>query len=89
MLINFIQEYTISREEEPSFELEAEELVECWVLHINGSSSTARSVAKLTLTSSEGVVMEYALCFKFETSNNKAEYKTLVARLKIAKELGV
>ncbi|KAM1228780.1 hypothetical protein ACFX2J_007839 [Malus domestica] len=33
--------------------------------------------------------MEYALCFKFKASNNKAEYEALLAGLRLAKHLGV
>ena len=33
-------------------------------------------------------MIEYALRINFKASNNKAEYETLLAGLKIAKELG-
>ena len=33
--------------------------------------------------------MEHSLCFDFQTTNNQAEYETLIARLKLAKNLGV
>ena len=33
--------------------------------------------------------MEYALCFEFSATNNGAEYESLIAGLRIAKELGI
>lgn len=38
---------------------------------------------------SEGIVIEYTLHFLFKVTNNQYEYKTLLAGLKIAEELGV
>ncbi|KAM1705934.1 hypothetical protein ACFX2K_028148 [Malus domestica] len=45
--------------------------------------------AGLVLTTPDKVAMEYALRFKFKASNNKAEYETLLAGLRLAKHLGV
>lgn len=35
---------------------------------------------------SKEVVAKYALCFLFKVTNNQAQYKALLARLKLAKE---
>nr|GEU60945.1 reverse transcriptase domain-containing protein [Tanacetum cinerariifolium] len=43
----------------------------------------------LILTNPEGTKFTYALRFKFETSNNEAEYEARKARLHIADEMGV
>ena len=33
--------------------------------------------------------MEYAICIGFNTTNNEAEYDTLLAKLRVVLELGV
>lgn len=43
----------------------------------------------MILTNLDGVVAEYALQFIFQASNNQAKYEALLAKLRIAKELGV
>ena len=43
----------------------------------------------LILVNLEGIIVEYALCFKFSTMNNGAKYEALIAGLRIAKELEV
>ncbi|GJS54348.1 reverse transcriptase domain-containing protein [Tanacetum coccineum] len=47
------------------------------------------SGARLILTNLEGTEFTYALRFEFEASNNEAEYKALMARLRIAEQIGV
>ena len=59
------------------------------MLHIDGASNTQGSGAGLILTNFEGIVIEYGLRFNFKISNNQAEYETLLAGLKIAKELEI
>nr|GEV62678.1 reverse transcriptase domain-containing protein [Tanacetum cinerariifolium] len=41
------------------------------------------------LTNPEGMEFTYALRFKFDATNNKAEYEAMVVRLRIAKQMGV
>jgi len=36
-----------------------------------------------------GLLIEHALKFAFKASNNQAEYKALIARMLLAKEMGV
>ena len=55
---------------------------------MNGSSNSVGLGARLALLVSDGMVVEYALCFDFLTINNEAEYKALIAGLQMAKELG-
>nr|GEY40153.1 reverse transcriptase domain-containing protein [Tanacetum cinerariifolium] len=45
--------------------------------------------AGLILTYPEGAEFTYALRFRFDATNNEAEYKALIAELRIAKEIGV
>nr|GEU72701.1 reverse transcriptase domain-containing protein [Tanacetum cinerariifolium] len=46
-------------------------------------------IAGLILTNPEGAEFTYALRFRFEATNNEAEYKALIAGLRIAEEMGV
>ncbi|GKB49806.1 reverse transcriptase domain-containing protein, partial [Tanacetum coccineum] len=66
-----------------------EELPEPWILFTDGSSCADGSGAGLILTNPEGAEFTYALRFKFEATNNEAEYEALIARLRIAEEMGV
>ena len=94
MLADFLVECTIP-EDEPIRE-EGEALIEeilnfledptsAWKLYVDGSSNQAGSGAGLLLMSSEGIIAEYTLWFKFSASNNEA----VATGLRIAKELGV
>nr|GEY14586.1 reverse transcriptase domain-containing protein [Tanacetum cinerariifolium] len=77
-------------EEGPLIEVQTEETVpEPWVLFTDGSSCLEESGTGLILTSPEGKEFTYALRFKFDASNNEAEYEALVAGLRIEKQMGV
>lgn len=54
---------------------------------MDGSFSSEVSGIGMILTSSKGVVVEYALWLNFQALNNKAEYEALIIGLKIANEL--
>ena len=60
-----------------------------WKLFVDGASNAQGSGAGLILTSPEGVDIEYALRFGFHTSNNEAEYETVIAGLNLAHSLEV
>ncbi|GJS31610.1 reverse transcriptase domain-containing protein [Tanacetum coccineum] len=68
---------------------EEEELPEPWILFTDGSSCTDGFGAGLILTNPEGMKFTYALRFRFDTTNNEAEYEALIAGLRIAKQMGV
>ncbi|GJU74210.1 reverse transcriptase domain-containing protein [Tanacetum coccineum] len=55
----------------------------------DGSSCTDGSGAGLILTHPEGIEFTYALRFRFDVTNNKAEYEALIAGLRIAEQMGV
>ncbi|GJW44789.1 reverse transcriptase domain-containing protein [Tanacetum coccineum] len=78
-------------EEESPEELmaEPEELPEPWTLFTYGSSCIDGSRARLILTNPEGVEFTYAMRFRFEATNNEAEYEALIAGLRIAEQIGV
>ncbi|GJX85049.1 reverse transcriptase domain-containing protein [Tanacetum coccineum] len=66
-----------------------EELSELWILFTYGSSCIDGSRAGLILINPEGMEFTYALRFRFDATNNKPEYEALIARLGIAKQIGV
>ncbi|GKE65257.1 reverse transcriptase domain-containing protein, partial [Tanacetum coccineum] len=65
------------------------ELLEPWILFTDGSSCADGSGAGQILTNPEGAEFTYALRFRFEATNNEAEYEALIAGLRIAEEMGV
>ncbi|KAM2589506.1 hypothetical protein TB1_046427 [Malus domestica] len=73
----------------PSEALKVEPTAPSWSLYVDGSSDQQDCGAGLVLTTPDKVAMEYALRFKFKTSNNKAEYEALIAGLRLAKYLEV
>ncbi|GKF46537.1 reverse transcriptase domain-containing protein [Tanacetum coccineum] len=68
---------------------DAEEHPDPWTLFTDGSSCADGSGAGLILTNPEGMEFTYALRFRFDATNNEAEYGALIAGLKIAKQMGV
>nr|GEY95134.1 reverse transcriptase domain-containing protein [Tanacetum cinerariifolium] len=88
ILANFIVKRL--EEDDPDTTIEVkEELPKPWILFTDGSSCTDGSRTGLTLTNLERAEFTYALRFRFEETNNEAEYKALIAGLRIAKEMGV
>ncbi|GJR61576.1 reverse transcriptase domain-containing protein [Tanacetum coccineum] len=55
-----------------------------WKLYTDEASSTGSFGVGLMLVSPEGKEYTYALRFKFDTTNNEAEYEVLLAGLRIA-----
>ena len=51
---------------------------------MDGATNAQGSGAGLILTSPDGIDVEYALRFGFQASNNEAEYKAVIAGLKLA-----
>ncbi|GJY40850.1 reverse transcriptase domain-containing protein [Tanacetum coccineum] len=60
-----------------------------WRLYIDGASKSVGSGAGLMLIDLEGKEYTYALRFEFQTMNNEAEYKALLAGLQIAQEIDI
>ncbi|GKG36338.1 reverse transcriptase domain-containing protein, partial [Tanacetum coccineum] len=88
----YVYSTLIKRPEEDSpdtfMEVE-EELLEPWILFTGGSSCADSFGAGLILTNPEGAKFTYVLRFRFEATNNKAEYEALIAGLRIAEQMGV
>ncbi|GJR04889.1 reverse transcriptase domain-containing protein [Tanacetum coccineum] len=58
-------------------------LLDPWILFMDGSSCINGSRTGLIITNPEGVEFTYALRFRFNATNNKAEYEALIAGLQI------
>ncbi|GJU49601.1 reverse transcriptase domain-containing protein [Tanacetum coccineum] len=87
-----LKDFIVERPEEESPDTrmeEEEELLEPWILFTDGLSCTDGSGAGLILTNPEGMEFTYALRFRFDATNNEAEYEALIAGLKIAEQMGV
>nr|GFD28845.1 reverse transcriptase domain-containing protein [Tanacetum cinerariifolium] len=65
------------------------ELLEPWILFTDGSSCTDGSRAGPILTNPEEMEFTYALRFRFDATNNEAEYEALIAGLRIVEQMGV
>ncbi|XP_019104863.1 uncharacterized protein LOC109134909 [Beta vulgaris subsp. vulgaris] len=59
-----------------------------WTLMVDGSSTANGCGAGIIFQSPEGDKFEYAIRFQFQASNNEAEYKALLANIKMCKEAG-
>nr|GEZ29411.1 reverse transcriptase domain-containing protein [Tanacetum cinerariifolium] len=77
------------KEVETCTKLEETNLSYKWKLYTDGASSSNGLGAGLMLIDPEGKEYTYALRFKFETTNNEAEYEALLAGLRIAQEMEI
>ncbi|GKB74912.1 reverse transcriptase domain-containing protein [Tanacetum coccineum] len=87
-----LADFIVERPEEESPDelmAEPEELPEPWTLFTDGSSCVDGSGAGLILTNPEGAEFTYTMRFRFEATNNEAEYEALIAGLRIAEQMGV
>nr|GEX92623.1 reverse transcriptase domain-containing protein [Tanacetum cinerariifolium]GEX95861.1 reverse transcriptase domain-containing protein [Tanacetum cinerariifolium]GEY45151.1 reverse transcriptase domain-containing protein [Tanacetum cinerariifolium] len=60
-----------------------------WILFTDGSSCIDGSGAGLIITNPKGIEFTYTLWFRFDATNNEAEYEALIAGLRIVKQMGV
>ncbi|GKV35525.1 hypothetical protein SLEP1_g43782 [Rubroshorea leprosula] len=60
-----------------------------WVLYVDGAANVEGAGAGAVLVGPDGFRSEHALRFKFQTTNNAAEYEALIYGLKLASELKV
>ncbi|GKE12461.1 reverse transcriptase domain-containing protein [Tanacetum coccineum] len=82
ILVDFIVERPEDDSLAAPMEVE-EELPEPWTLFTNGSSYVDGFGAELIFTNPEGTEFTYAIRFKFNATNNEAEYEALKAGLRI------
>ncbi|GJT60221.1 reverse transcriptase domain-containing protein [Tanacetum coccineum] len=88
ILADFIVERPEDDPQDTPMEAE-EELPDPWTLFMDGSSCVDGSGAGLILINPEGGEFTYALRFRFDATNNEAEYKALIAGLRIAEQMGI
>ncbi|GKA15020.1 hypothetical protein Tco_0694767 [Tanacetum coccineum] len=74
ILVDFSMEHLEDDPSDTPME-DKEELLDPWTLFTDGSSCIDGSRAGLILTNLEGAEFTYALRFRFDTTNNEAEYK--------------
>ncbi|GJY64408.1 reverse transcriptase domain-containing protein, partial [Tanacetum coccineum] len=87
-----LADFIVERPEEESPDelmAEPEVLPNPWTLFTDGSSCVDGSGAGLILINPEGAEFTYAIRFRFEATNNEAEYEALIADLRIAEQIGV
>lgn len=58
-----------------------------WMLSFDGASNEDGSGAGLLLINPEGIEFAYALHFEFFTTNNEAEYETVITGLELATKM--
>nr|GEU68705.1 reverse transcriptase domain-containing protein [Tanacetum cinerariifolium] len=88
ILADFIVERLEDDTPDTSME-DMEELLDPWILFTDRSSCIDGSGAGLIITNPEGMEFTYALRFRFNATNNEAEYEALIASLRIAGQMGV
>ena len=86
VLADFVMEFTST---EPTENAQTMTDLPVWKLSVDGASNAQGSGAGLILTSPEGIDIEYALRFRFQASNNEAEYEAAIAGLNLAHSLEV
>jgi len=60
-----------------------------WMLHVDGSPNPKGADAGIVLEGPNDILIEKSLHFAFKTSNNQAEYETILVGLSLAREVGV
>nr|GEY73017.1 reverse transcriptase domain-containing protein [Tanacetum cinerariifolium] len=79
-----LADFIIERSEDDTLDTpikDGEELPDLWILFTDGSSCIDSFGAGLIITNQEGMEFTYALRFKFNATNNEAEYEDLIAGL--------
>ncbi|XP_059431476.1 uncharacterized protein LOC132164979 [Corylus avellana] len=61
---------------------------ETWVIYVDGSSTKKHGRAGIVMITPDGEELCSSLKLKFKTTNNKAEYEAVLARLGLALEMG-
>nr|GEU46362.1 reverse transcriptase domain-containing protein [Tanacetum cinerariifolium] len=66
-----------------------EALSDPWILFTDRSSCIDGSRVGLIITNPEGMEFTYTRRFRFDATNNKAEYEALIASLRISEQMGI
>ncbi|GKB85495.1 reverse transcriptase domain-containing protein [Tanacetum coccineum] len=92
ILALILADFIVERPEDDSSDTpmeDKEKLPDLWVLFTDESSCVDGSGAGLIIMNPEGMEFTYALLFRFNGTNNEAEYEALIAGLWIAEQIGV
>ncbi|GJY31827.1 reverse transcriptase domain-containing protein [Tanacetum coccineum] len=87
-----LTDFIVERPEDDTLDTpmeDVEELSDLWILVTDGSSCIDGSGAGLIITNPEGMKFTYAIRFRFNATNNKAEYEALIAGLRIVGQMGI
>ena len=82
VLADFIEEFTPNQGEQDGVD-EAQR----WVVNMDGSSTLYAGGIGIILKSPKEDRLKYTARLQYQTTNNKAEYETLLKRLELAKSL--
>ena len=82
VLADFIEKFTPNQGEQDGVD-EAQR----WVVNVDGSSTLYAGGIGIILKSPKEDRLKYAARLQYQTTNNKAEYETLLKRLELAKSL--
>ena len=82
-LADFIVEFTLSDEENPSPEAER------WTIQTNGSLAQGRGGVGVVVTAPNGEKLKYGVQLKFPATNNEAEYEGILTGLRLGRALGI
>ena len=69
--------------------LDPDQYVEYWTVCSDGLSVTGLRGVGVIMTSLENDVLKYGVQLQFPVTNNEAEYKVVLASLRVARALGV
>ncbi|KAL0309382.1 UNVERIFIED_CONTAM: hypothetical protein Sradi_5880500 [Sesamum radiatum] len=72
----------------PKMLKDVQKLTGSWLLHVDGSSNANNGGAGVLIQGPDGIELEVAARLSFATTNNKAEYETLVLGLELAEQAG-
>ena len=79
VLTDFIMEFTLSNTSmKPTETTQLAPDLPIWSLSINGAANSQGSGAGLILTSPNEIEVEYVLIFRFQASNNEADYEAVI-----------
>ena len=84
VLANFVAEFSSRKEMEVACHVEFHP----WKVFVDSASSAMGARAGIVIITLEGIILEHSLRLGFRASNNKTEYKALLARLKAVQDMG-
>ena len=82
-MADFIVEFSLNQGE-----LDEVDEVQRWVVNVDGSSTLYAGGIKVILKSSKGDKLKYVARLQYQTTNNEAEYETLLKGYELGKSLG-